>query len=1126
MKKIKVVLVGIFICGLMLSMAFLPVFKPAENISMDILTEERESVAEEKQLIENHRADGHVQVPSWYNIDAGDRDWWYYSRAWDITLGGMGNVWFHDNCTYELVDHLTVNALSGEHDAYNLSVMSTDVYGNGNLLVEDLQPISFVIKKSGSSVEGYSWYRRSDLSLIRMFVHAHLDLTVTYGSIKYDCWADLDITLEPKDVPEEDFDFPLYTGEKWHLNWTFNVTGSYNVFIGDLQDTLEGVLGEPLDDLLQADIYEDIQMDSDYWCNETRTKNYKGTDYDTYFVDSTGTNQSEAPGGKQKWHYLSEVKWYYDWLITDISLGDMEGEEGKVKSIYAELIDNGRCYNTFYDGYLEDSTTGDLDTFLSGSEVTIRSSESSTASIPELGISVPVDEQDPNTLLYEGAMTLPEVDDTTPCDSDNGSFGIIIEKDGNPSDGNDFVVRSFMLQKTNLELQQVSYPSGLIASNDNITFSIDVLNSGGAYISQDVAITLDMDDSEAKRMTVSPIYGKANPTYELYWDAVGGQHNLTFTLDADNVIDELDEGDNTFSVEVNVDYAPHAEFTTNVTEVYTGESILFNASGSSDDDGSIVGYSWDFNGDGTTEKDGMEVEHQFADGGPYSEGGKQQNVTLYVEDDMGAVSTFAGTVTVYNRAPKISLEVGFSVGGNQFKYENFDETIIVSPNTEVTFEAKGQDTDGNIMTQGYEWDLGGQNPGTTQSVTYEWYSETDVLDCSVRAKDDDQEYSNQIDFQMQIANMPPDITVDFDNLEVETYEEIELTATCFDPDGSVNQLWWDFDTNNNSDGEGGAGDDYDQIADDPEYDSATVSFSDGTEEGKEYHIKVSARDNKNIVNEKVITVLVYNQAPEAVLPSGMNMVQGKEATFDLDECTDVDGEVADYYLDFGDGNNSGWVSTPKISYTYTAEGTYTVKLNIRDDDGAEANTSKDYTVKFENIKPKITLIDAPDKAVVDEEVSLKIEANDPDGNIVQYQVDFGDGTLETNDTFAFAHVYTEAGEYTIKVTVKDDIGDITVKEKKITVEKKGGGGGGKEAESDISGIIFAIIIVIVIVVLVAVSVLMKKKGPKTPPSAGKGNQVQGPPGPGQSPRGQQGRTMEPDVMEEQRPPYGGVRGMS
>src|SRR5690606_20531296 len=84
----------------------------------------------------------------------------------------------------------------------------------------------------------------------------------------------------------------------------------------------------------------------------------------------------------------------------------------------------------------------------------------------------------------------------------------------------------------------------------------------------------------------------------------------------------------------------------------TGLDCVFDGSGSSDPDGSIVSYEWDF-GDGNADT-GESVTHVYDKPGDYT-------VTLTVTDDDGATDTATENVTVSapeNQAPSASFTVG------------------------------------------------------------------------------------------------------------------------------------------------------------------------------------------------------------------------------------------------------------------------------------------------------------------------------------------------------------------------------------------------------------------------------------------------------------------------------------
>ncbi|WP_331724465.1 collagenase (plasmid) [Streptomyces longwoodensis] len=80
-----------------------------------------------------------------------------------------------------------------------------------------------------------------------------------------------------------------------------------------------------------------------------------------------------------------------------------------------------------------------------------------------------------------------------------------------------------------------------------------------------------------------------------------------------------------------------------------------------------------------------------------------------------------------------------------------------------------------------------------------------------------------------------------------------------------------------------------------------------------------------------------NQAPTAAFTTS---VQGLQVTF-TDQSTDADGTIASRSWNFGDGTTS---TAANPSKTYSAAGTYTVKLTVTDDKGATSTATRTVTV--------------------------------------------------------------------------------------------------------------------------------------------------------------------------------------
>jgi len=83
--------------------------------------------------------------------------------------------------------------------------------------------------------------------------------------------------------------------------------------------------------------------------------------------------------------------------------------------------------------------------------------------------------------------------------------------------------------------------------------------------------------------------------------------------------------------------APSASASASPTDPAVDETVSFDGSNSSDSDGSIAAYEWDF-GDGTTAT-GQTASHSYGSSGDYA-------VTLTVTDDAGATDTDSVTISV------------------------------------------------------------------------------------------------------------------------------------------------------------------------------------------------------------------------------------------------------------------------------------------------------------------------------------------------------------------------------------------------------------------------------------------------------------------------------------------------
>lgn len=137
--------------------------------------------------------------------------------------------------------------------------------------------------------------------------------------------------------------------------------------------------------------------------------------------------------------------------------------------------------------------------------------------------------------------------------------------------------------------------------------------------------------------------------------------------------------------------------------------------------------------------------------------------------------------------------------------------------------------------------------------------------------------------------------------------------------------------------------------------------------------------------------------------------------------TDPDGTIVAYRWVFGDGKAS---NDANPVHTYTTAGVYDLKLRVTDDDGVARTDKTQVTINGApvNIDPTANA-NGPYSGVAGQSISFSSAgSNDPDGTIVSYSWNFGDGA--TSNQTSPSHTYATAGTYNVSLTVTDDDGGV------------------------------------------------------------------------------------------------------
>jgi len=149
-------------------------------------------------------------------------------------------------------------------------------------------------------------------------------------------------------------------------------------------------------------------------------------------------------------------------------------------------------------------------------------------------------------------------------------------------------------------------------------------------------------------------------------------------------------------------------------------------------------------------------------------------------------------------------------------------------------------------------------------------------------------------------------------------------------------------------------------------------------------------------------------------------------TFSSAGSTDTDGSIASYAWDFGDGATS---TAANPTHAYTASGTYTIKLTVTDNDGAQTSTTISQAVTFVDTPPTASFTSSCKNWDCTFDGSASTDAEGP---IASYAWDFGDDTTAATGATA-SHSYTADGDYTVTLEVTDSAGQTTKTQKVVDV---------------------------------------------------------------------------------------------
>jgi len=186
-----------------------------------------------------------------------------------------------------------------------------------------------------------------------------------------------------------------------------------------------------------------------------------------------------------------------------------------------------------------------------------------------------------------------------------------------------------------------------------------------------------------------------------------------------------------------------------------------------------------------------------------------------------------------------------------------------------------------------------------------------------------------------------------------------------------------------------------------------------------YIVTLTVTDDKGATGSASTNVNVI--APNVVPVARIGVVSTAFDTFDFSGTgsTDTDGSIVSYGWDFGDGLVA---SGPVVSHRYAVPGSYVVTLTVTDDRGGTGSASSSVGVVAISVAPTARITASP--TAPDTLEFSGAGSSDPDGDIVSYSWNFGDGT--TGSGVALSHRYDSAGTYAVELAVTDAKGNVDV----------------------------------------------------------------------------------------------------
>lgn len=450
-----------------------------------------------------------------------------------------------------------------------------------------------------------------------------------------------------------------------------------------------------------------------------------------------------------------------------------------------------------------------------------------------------------------------------------------------------------------------------------------------------------------------------------------GAYNVALTVTDDSGVANASTTDR---ARIAVNAPPEPRFEIPSRPVSVSELAVLDASGSSDDDGQILSYAWDF-GDGVS-GEGQVVNYAWSRPGTYT-------VTLSVTDDSGTASALQGTT----RQVRVDAAPVADAGPDQY--------VTAS---EVAFDGGGsRDSDGAVTA--WQWDFGDGATAAGRTVRHA-YLRPGAYEVALVVRDDSGAPLNTDRDTMRVVVNAAPIADAGPPQVVAPGEEFTVSGRAsVDPDGRIADHVWTFP--------GGASVSGPRVA--------HVLTDPGL-----HRVRLTVRDDfaGGGAEDEAEVLITVNAASVAVAGADRLVAPGDTVAFDAGQSFDPDGRLTGWRWEFDDLGLP--LDAARVERAYVTPGVWTAQLIVTDDSGVlNATAADDVTIRV-NHAP------VAEAGPVIETERLHVEfdgsgSGDADGDALIHTWDFGDGSPPAQGE-KVTHVYPRAGKFPVRLVVDDGTG--------------------------------------------------------------------------------------------------------